>query len=105
MATPLHVSWQQILPTPDVPTTSVEALAQHDRVAEPARLGRAPSRARDRVPAGRQLLVGAPGPGVAEEDRPSFERVEPVAQQLIDWCHEFHPDGADDQPPRLKLVS
>ena len=28
-----------------------------------------------------------------------------LAQQLIDWCHEFHPDGADDQPPRLKLVS
>ena len=46
-------------------------------VAEPARLGRAPSRARDRVPAGRQFLVGTPGPGVAEEDRPSFERVEP----------------------------
>lgn len=27
-----------------------------------------------------------------------------LAQQLIDWCHEFHPDGADDERPRLKLV-
>jgi len=28
-----------------------------------------------------------------------------LAQQLVDWCHEFHPDGAGDEPPHLKLVS
>ena len=28
-----------------------------------------------------------------------------LAQQLVDWCHEFHPDGAGDAPPQLKLVS
>ena len=28
-----------------------------------------------------------------------------LAQQLVDWCHEFHPDGAGGEPPRLKLVS
>lgn len=28
-----------------------------------------------------------------------------LAQQLVDWCHEFHPGGADDEPSDLKLVS
>jgi hypothetical protein len=28
-----------------------------------------------------------------------------LAQQLVDWCHEFHPDGAIDAPPGLTLVS
>jgi len=28
-----------------------------------------------------------------------------LAQQLVDWCHEFHPNGADDEPPKLKLVT
>jgi len=28
-----------------------------------------------------------------------------LAQQLVDWCHEFHPDGASDAPPGLRLVS
>jgi hypothetical protein len=28
-----------------------------------------------------------------------------LAQQLIDWCHEFHPDGVTGEPPPLNLVS
>ena len=28
-----------------------------------------------------------------------------LAQQLVDWCHEFHPDGTGAEPQRLKLVS
>ena len=28
-----------------------------------------------------------------------------LAQQLIDWCHEFHPDGAGGEFPSLRLVS
>lgn len=28
-----------------------------------------------------------------------------LAQQLVDWCREFHPDADDDEPPRLNLVS
>ena len=28
-----------------------------------------------------------------------------LAQQLVDWCHEFHPDGAGSETPDLKLVT
>ena len=28
-----------------------------------------------------------------------------LAQQLVDWCHEFHPDGASVEPPPVRLVS
>jgi len=28
-----------------------------------------------------------------------------LAKQLVDWCREFHPDGAGAEPPPLKLVS
>jgi hypothetical protein len=46
------------------------------RVAEAAGLGRAAARAGDRVPARRQLLVGAAGAGVAEQDRPRVRLVQ-----------------------------
>lgn len=28
-----------------------------------------------------------------------------LAQQLVDWCHEFHPQGPVDAPPNLTLVT
>ena len=28
-----------------------------------------------------------------------------LAQQLVDWCHEFHPDCTSAEPPRLMIAS
>lgn len=28
-----------------------------------------------------------------------------LAQQLVDWCHEFHPGDATDERPARRLVS
>lgn len=42
---------------------------------------------------------------LAKAENASGQSDSELAQQLVDWCHEFHPDGASVGAPDLKLVT